>query len=734
MLERGEVADDMRDLEKNSSMAVVIHVVLSCFPMEFLNSYVYYQDEAAGDFDPVVSILDRSLKPPCAPESSYSKKKNRYAAWIESPELVAADMSRYQAALSVVRREHDRLLEMESDWLYAAQITRSELLQSLNMFHTECKSLHAIRNALGDKIVDLCNFDMSSGFSAAIKKRAVGSVSRDIIAETEFFFVEYSKRLEKYSRLARESMETAAAADAALPVSSNKRAKRQSSDKNLGAQLPIPVVQLSLEEEKAGRVAASRYRYATRVGEPVTVKSESMDFDASRSGGKSLRSQATAREDLKDAELSPTSTLELAIACMTAAEERLRYLETTPVADMIAELFQDDKSAAANPKTLSLAECAHMTENECLSRVRSLINVSTSMGGGGGGGGTRGAKMLPKKKRVSAANAVSMSCELLLGCPRGKPLILSAAGRYPDRAVGVAPGPGAGNAGSQAIGVHLIDSVATTVERAASGASHWPAPDSLSVEDALRNQEHLEVAVCTLRGKVLAAENRISKLQSEVNGWQALSQQMQETMNSVKECHTDTNKYNEMETGAILAEMVGIPFAELPFRDEMIEYHRVSNAKSQRVGGLGVGGSGTLDPLGLLAGAANAGGAKGVVKKKVPVPKKGGPGATRGLGDDSMDILTSMALSLPEAEEDAPKPAPAPPTRRSLSLRNNGDDSGKLSQPDAGAAAGAEGVAGGAGVGGRGGARAGAQQQQSSSQDDAVASSAASKPSRPKRR
>jgi hypothetical protein len=682
--------------------------------------------------------LDRSLKPPCAPESSYSKKKNRYATWIESPELVAVDMSRYHAALGVVRREHDRLLEMESDWLYAAQITRSELLQSLNMFHTECKSLNAIRNALGDKIVDLCNFDMNSGFSTAIKKRAVGSVSRDIIAETEFFFVEYSKRLEKYSRLAREAMEAIAAADAAPPASSNKRVKRQSSDKNMGAQLPIPVVQLSLEEEKAGRIAASRYKYATRVVEPVSAKLESVDcapLDASRSSGKSLRSQATVKDDLKDIEVSPASTLELAIACMTAAEERLRYLETTPVADMMAELFQEDKSTATMPKPLSLAECAHMTENDCLSRVRSLINVSTSMGGGG----TRGTKMLPKKKRTSAATAVSMSGELLLGCPRGKPLILSAAGRFPDRAVGVAPGPGAGNAGSRAIGVHLIDSVATTLERAGSGASHWPAPDSLSVEDALRNQEHLEVAVCTLRGKVLAAENHISKLQNEVNGWQTLSQQMLETLNTVKECHTDTTKYNEMETGAILAEMGGVPFAELPYRDEMIEYHRVSNAKTQRLGGLGVGGSGTLDPLGLLAGAANAGGAKGAAKKKVP--KKAGP-ATRGLGggvgDDSMDILTSMAMAAALPEEDVPKPAPGPPTRRSLSIRNSAEDTGKLSQNDASVAdksavvPGSDGAAA-TGGGGRGGARAGAQQQSSGlSQDEAP--SIASKPSRPKRR
>lgn len=698
-----------------------------------------------------MSILDRSLKPPCAPESSYSKKKNRYAAWIDSPELVASDMARYNAALGVVRREHDRLQETEGDWSYAVQIARSELLQSLNMFHTECKSLSAIRNALGDKIVDLCNFDMSSGFSTAIKKRAVGSVSRDIIAETEFFFGEYSKRLEKYARMARDTMEAVAAADSAQQAAASKRAKRQSSDKQLGPQLPIPVVHLTLEEEKAGRAASSRYKYAVKTIEAAPmVKSESADggSDPSRGGGKSLRSHAAPKDDANGADTTPASTLELAIGCMTAAEERLRYLESTQVADMVAELFADEKNSAPSAKTPSLAECASMTENECLNRVRSLINIPTSMGGGGGAAAGRIAKVLPKKKRsgAGAGAAVSMSGDLLLGCPRGKPLVISAAGRYPDRAVGIAPGPGVGNAGSRAVGVHIIDSVAQTVQRAAND-SHWPVPDSLSVEEALRNQEHLEVAVCTLRGKVLAAENHIAKLQIEVNGWQSLSQQMQETLGTVKECHGDTHKYNGMEAGVILAEMSGVPFSELPFREELIEYHRVSNAKNQRVGGLGVGGAGTADPLGLLAGAINAGGAKGGANRgnnKKKVPKKGGVVGARGFGDDSMDILTTMAMaaasSLPEVEEDAPKqPISGPPTRRSLSLRNNNDDNGKTSSQQEPAPEGA------APVGGRTSGRTGAGNTSSSNNSNnsntIISSSqqsqedpAAAKPSRPKRR
>lgn len=116
VLTSSEIANDLKSCEKDSKIAT------------------HKQDGSRDkdrdrdrDREKISSgMVQRSLRPPCAPESTLYKKIQRYFHWASDPALVTADLSAYRA---VVAQLHAELLELDMEeirWRASINTVRAE--------------------------------------------------------------------------------------------------------------------------------------------------------------------------------------------------------------------------------------------------------------------------------------------------------------------------------------------------------------------------------------------------------------------------------------------------------------------------------------------------------------------------------------------------------------------------------------------------------------------------------
>ena len=475
----------------------------------FITDGFLQDDPNANEF--VLSIAERNIKPPSAPESSLLKKRLRYVNWYKSPELVQTDLQRYQLTVHHLRSERNHILEEEDNWLESVQAGRRELLGGLNATEKMTLKLLGIRNAIGDCLFDECHFDSASDFATALKRRSVGSIARDVLDEVDMCHEDCVKSMLSYTEQAAELVEfiaehnkvdvahtTTAAPNKRQRRSAGHSAKSSSSAGHgtLSVCLPIPVIALSEEEEKAGKVAAARYLHKYAVvadsggggvradevsrsvpmaatehvngGGPGTTSSslhrneENADCLQNTSKGTTRTSRRLAnREESNNssgtggiggggADQSPA---EVIVHALMKAEDHIRYLETAAVSDVwgeTASVWETAENALKggtdmNVKGHSKSVADHdsavfhalvaMSDRECAEKLHHSVGAVLASAGGGIAASMK-AKAAKKRSsfgKASSGGPVYVAAHTLQVNARGRALLLSEASRHLDK-------------------------------------------------------------------------------------------------------------------------------------------------------------------------------------------------------------------------------------------------------------------------------------------------------------
>jgi len=116
-LSSSEIGDDFSSLEQDSSM-----ITAKALPRQEGGRERDRDKERYS-----CGVAKRSLRPPCAPESTLYKKIQRYFHWVNDPSLIDEDLSSYKA---VVDKLHSELLELDMEsirWHANVNTVRAEL-------------------------------------------------------------------------------------------------------------------------------------------------------------------------------------------------------------------------------------------------------------------------------------------------------------------------------------------------------------------------------------------------------------------------------------------------------------------------------------------------------------------------------------------------------------------------------------------------------------------------------
>ncbi len=531
-----------------------------------------------------MSIAERNIKPPSAPETSLLKKRLRYVNWFKFPELVQSDLQRYQLTVRHLLTERNSILEQEEEWLESAQAGRRELLGGLCATEKMTAKLLGLRNAIGDCLFDECHFDSASDFATALKRRSVGSIARDVLDEVEMCHEDCIKSLSTYTEQAVELVDYIAehnkAEHSAAPNSKRQRRSSGSATKSAGlsVRLPIAVIALSEDEEKAGKAAAARYlhRYtesarpaaAAAAGEvnpsggPASAvppsKADTEEATAAQKGATRASRRLASREETQE-----HSPAEAVVIAMMKAEERVRFLENASVADVLGDASSlweaadlaakalarpaGDAVTTANPAAVNTPTppppaadqddaavfdaLLGMTDRACAERLNQSVGAAAASSAASIAASLK-SKIAKKKSGLGKASAgpVFVAAHSLLVNARGRPLLLSEASRHPDKFVGYAD-------------------VRDAEKGAALASGAWD-----KRLDELQSQESV---LYSLKSKVIAAEGVKTRLKADVDSWGAVLKEMSSTFNTVQECHDETMKYDEVESAFIRAQIMG---------------------------------------------------------------------------------------------------------------------------------------------------------------------------------
>lgn len=159
-----EIEDDFSSLEQDSSM-----ITAPSLPRQEGGRERDRDKERYS-----CGVVKRSLRPPCAPESTLYKKIQRYFHWVNDPSLIDEDMSSYKA---VVDKLHSELLELDMEsirWHANVNTVRAELSNmesSLGAQVTEQEALEAELCALLLREVSALE-EIAQGVSHGTRRKA----------------------------------------------------------------------------------------------------------------------------------------------------------------------------------------------------------------------------------------------------------------------------------------------------------------------------------------------------------------------------------------------------------------------------------------------------------------------------------------------------------------------------------------------------------------------------------
>ena len=100
-LSSAEIGNDSKDIETASSMMTVTH-----------EKTKQEKDKERDKNKNSCGVVKKTLRPPCAPESTLFKKIQRYFHWANDPSLIPEDLKAYK---EVVDKLHGELLELEME-------------------------------------------------------------------------------------------------------------------------------------------------------------------------------------------------------------------------------------------------------------------------------------------------------------------------------------------------------------------------------------------------------------------------------------------------------------------------------------------------------------------------------------------------------------------------------------------------------------------------------------------
>lgn len=511
---------------------------------------LYSQEgDTDADFSQLHMVIEKSVKPPLGSESVVLKKKMRFASWIQHPEVLQSDLCKYRKTVSLVRREYDQLVAEDDMILNAMQLTRRELLTGLNVVREECQKMCMIRNAIGDKILEHCDLHSKTEFSALLKKKAVGSIPRDIVDEISAIHSEYVNELENYLVLANEVLQSAqnsARVDIAAAPSKARGKRGHAAQAAVNSfDIPIAVIELSAEEEKQAKKASETYR--ARVAGSHTKDSADRELAVAQDKEKTdgvadnMPSRKSSRRTaiVEGIVTNPGDFSAEIVARFAGVEEQLRYFETTTVGEIVADLFPTVDSANDSQAEFMFPD--YNIEAKCMSRLNELFfgndeSVNTNCG-------ARLSKPMKKKPRTNASKSIILTARPILNCPRGVPLLVSPAGIFPERVVGVAANTADGREGASLCQIPFI--------------SRKDGSDISSMSQIAVEQENGAISAIALRSKIIAAEVLLARLTNEVKDWGSTAADVRESLSYARERHADTQHFNASDVLAIRAQMRG---------------------------------------------------------------------------------------------------------------------------------------------------------------------------------
>jgi hypothetical protein len=522
-------------------------------------------------------VIDKTVKPPCGADSTIAKKKTRYAAWIQHPDLLKADLAKYRRTVSLVEREYEQLEEQDAALVHAMQLARRELLSGLTALQAESDKMLMVRNAVGDKILDLCQLYAKSDFATLLKKKAAGSIPRDIVSEISELHAEYSQRAEQYLQASTDALSAAEASGPPAPAAPKRGVKRGREPRQT-FDVPIAVLELTEQEEAHARKAALNYcarlagvhrndeaaieAEAAAADDAEKPSNEGDDKDSENKTGDeatettrmSTRGAAAAESECgdgdgggggaQDTECSAAAVL----ARFAEVEEQLRVLESTPVGELVADQFS---TAAATPAGGAGAVAGPESESQCMAKLMELFFGESGASAAAGraseaaSSAARPATTASKKKSSAAGStSILMTARPLLPCPRGLPLLLSPAGVFAEHCVGLAASSADGR------GEGALAFIPPCAPRA-------DARQACSAAQLAAEQEGRAMLAQSLKSRIVAAEVLLSRLAKDVTNWRGVAGGFGESLGYAQGRHLDTQHYNSADVLLIRARRRG---------------------------------------------------------------------------------------------------------------------------------------------------------------------------------
>jgi hypothetical protein len=98
-------------------------------------------------------VVKKSLRPPCAPESTLYKKIQRYFHWVNDPSLISTDLSAYK---EVVSKLHAELLELEMEsirWAANVNTVRAEFSNMESSLSTQVVEQEELESELSSLLL-----------------------------------------------------------------------------------------------------------------------------------------------------------------------------------------------------------------------------------------------------------------------------------------------------------------------------------------------------------------------------------------------------------------------------------------------------------------------------------------------------------------------------------------------------------------------------------------------------
>jgi hypothetical protein len=652
-------------------------------------------------------VIEKTVKPPCAADSTIAKKKMRFAAWIQRPELVKADLAKYRKTVSLVEREFELLGEQDAALVHAMQLARRELLSGLTALQAESDKMLMVRNALGDKILDLCELHGKLDFANLLKKKAVGSIPRDVVDVMSEVHLGYLEQAGRYVSARSEAL--AAAESSGKAEAPPKRGVKRGREVVTHFNVPIAVMQLSEGEEAAAAKASLNYRARLAgVHKNDEAAIEAVEEAAAAAAAAADGAEKPSNEDDKDKDSENKADDETTephrmstrgavaaeaedgdgagagasecsaaavLARFTEVEEQLRFLESTSVGEMVSDQFSAADSAAASVSVsaaaVSLAAsaaageeaCESVSESQCMAKLMELFFGESGASAAAGraseaaSSATRPATAASKKKsRAAGTTSILLTAQPLLPCPRGLPLLVSPAGVFAEHVVGLAASSADGR-GEGAIS--FIPPCAPWTD-----ARQVPSAAQLAAQ-----QEGRAMLAQSLKSRIVAAEVLLSRLAKDVTNWRGVAGGFGESLGYAQGRHLDTQHYNSADVLLIRARRRGEAAGGGVAAESEGSLQRNGFLKSS---------TDDADFFGTKVGGKNHGGNRKSKKAKsarmVPNQRFAAKVAVVGPHDSAIDVLSSVAeleddgnvnndeeaVGVSPFSEEAPAPAPAP--------------------------------------------------------------------------